>query len=463
MTTYTPPPPPPPPPPGTPSVSSTQNHSQRSSRTHDPSPHSASGSPSSSTGPSDTPNSKGEVNRSIALATTFVGLAIVVAVLITLYYRRRYRPRHNGQSHFFSLRDDDGDSGRSQPIPTVVMVDQDLNAERRSTFGLFNPLRLPGSLASVLRRNIEQPVAQRRDMLADEDAYDDGQWFYLRRVRDAERSSWSFKSFVSNLPRSREPSATDLSVVTHRREKSDPFSDEKAVQETMSLEREPLTHSDRDSMPIHPTYRDPFMDPIQRAYEGREWADGTSTSIRLSAKLPAHYDSVSPNFVTTLSPLPEQVSQSSLPCNDSPGSFIELEDTLSGNTVPTSGTTLISPAATSLINANPGPTTQISRTDSWWRRFSRNSFLDRSLSTTSRKSPSMDLKEHPALLAPIEEQANPLALKSVMRRSVEVVNNPVKSRSASNFYEVAHAKSLSSLRTADTEAIEKIEIGRAHV
>ena len=458
VTTYT-PPPPSPPPPGTSTVPSTQNHPQHSSLTHNPLPHSSSGSPPFSTGPSDTSNSKGKVNRArtIALATTFAGLAVIAAVLVTLYYGRRYRRRHNKDGYFFSLKDDDDTSRRSQPIPTVVMVDQGFNAEQRSTFALFSSWRLPGSLAGVLGRHIEQSATQRRDMLADEDVYDDGQWLYLRRMHDAERSSWSFKSFVSNHPRSREPSATELSVATHRREKSNPFSDEQALlEETMLLEKVPLAHPDQDSMPIRPTYRDPFKDPIQHAHEGREWGDGPSTSVRLSAILPSRHDSVSPNFVTMLSPLPEQVSQSSLPSNDPPGSSAGHEDTLSGNTETSGSIALVSPVATSFINANPGPATQMSRTDSWWQRFARNSFLDRTLSTTSRKSPSMDLKEHHGFLAPIEEQTNPLALKSVMRGSVEVVNNQIKPRSASNIYRVAHGKSLSSLRTADTEAIEKI-------
>ena len=455
MTTYT----PPPSPPGTPTILSTQNHPQHSSLSLNPSPHSSSGGSPFNTGLGNASNSKGEVNRarSIALAATFAGLAVVVAVLVALYYGRRYRRRRNKDRYFFGLRDDDDISRRSQPIPTVVMVGQDFNAEQRSTFALFNSLRLPGSLASVFGRNIEQSVARRRDMLADEDVYDDEQWFYLRRMRDAERSSWSFKSFVGNRPRSRDPSATDLSIATHRREKSDPFSDEQALlEEMLLLEKVPLAHPDQDSMPIRPTYRDPFKDPIQHVQEGREWADGPSTSVRLSAILPSRHDSVSPNFITMLSPLPEQVSQSSLPFDEPLSTSAEHEDTLSGNTVATGAVALISPVATSFINANPGPVTQISRTDSWWQRFTRNSFLDRTLSTTSRKSPSMDLKEHPSFLAPIEEPTNPLALKSVMRGSVEVVNNQIKPRSASNIYGVAHGKSLSSLRTADTEAIEKI-------
>jgi len=65
----------------------------------------------------------------------------------------------------------------------------------------------------------------------------------------------------------------------------------------------------------------------------------------------------------------------------------------------------------------------------------------------------MEFKEYNALLTPIEEQAYPLALKSVTRRSVELVTNQIKPRSASN---IAHGRSLSSLRTADTEAIERI-------
>jgi len=65
----------------------------------------------------------------------------------------------------------------------------------------------------------------------------------------------------------------------------------------------------------------------------------------------------------------------------------------------------------------------------------------------------MEIKEYNALLTPIEEQVYPLALKSVTRGSVELVTNQIKSRNASN---IAHGRSLSSLRTADTEAIERI-------
>lgn len=445
MTTYI------PPPPGT---SSTRSHPQQSSLTRS---HSA--QPTSSTNSGDS-GLKDKVNRAriIALATTFAGLAIIMAVLIALYSRRRYRQQHGRDGYFSSLRSDDDESRRSQPIPAVVMVDQNFNADGRSTFVLFNSLHFPRSLASILSRDTGQPVARRRDMLADEDAYDDEQWYYLRRIRDTERSSWSFKSFVSNRPRSREPSTTDISLLTHRREKSNPSSDEKALnEEAVSLEREPLSRPDRGSISIHPPYRDPFADPIQHAHDGHDRADGTSTPSRLSI-LPSRNESFSPNFVTILSPLPEQASQSSLPSNDGPlDSSSEYEGTLSRNTVPAGmSTTLIPPLPTSLINANPGLATQISRTDSWWKRFTRNSFLDRTFSTTSRKSPSIEIQEYHALLTPIEEQMNPLALKTVTRGSVELVDNQIKSRSASSIHGVAHGKSLSSLRTADTEAIERI-------
>jgi len=64
----------------------------------------------------------------------------------------------------------------------------------------------------------------------------------------------------------------------------------------------------------------------------------------------------------------------------------------------------------------------------------------------------MEIKEYNALLTPIEE-VHPLALKSITRGSVELVTNQIRSRSASN---ITHGRSLSSLRTADTEAIERI-------
>ncbi|KAK2463422.1 hypothetical protein APHAL10511_004508 [Amanita phalloides] len=443
VTTYT------PTPSGSLTISYTQTYSRLTSSTHIRHSESASDGSSTAVSSGKVPNSndKSAHVRSLALVATFICLAVAVAIIAALFYARRYRQQHDGSGHFFSLGDDD-ESKHSHPIPAVVMIDQELITEQRSTFAFLNSVRLPGSL-SALGRNAEQPIARRRDMLAEEDAYDEGQSYLLRREHNADRSSWSFKSFVSSYLRNREASTTDLSAATHGHEKSGPYAHDEAM--SLELEREQMSVPGQDSISTHLPYRDPFMDPVD-IHE-----DKTPTPAHPLGTL-SYYDPLWRNFPTTLGPLSEQASQLSLPLNDSSGSSTEHKDMLSHDKITTgTDTTLTYPPATSLINANPGPTTPISRTDSWWKRFTRNSFVDRKLSITSR-SPSMDFKERSALLESIEERMNPLALKSVSKGLVEYGSNQVKSRSASasDIYEGSHGRSLSSLRTAGTDAIEKI-------
>ncbi|KAF8632265.1 hypothetical protein AX15_002010 [Amanita polypyramis BW_CC] len=431
--------------------SSSQMYPQHTSPAHSIPSATRSGEPTTGAGSNSRPDthnsdSRNRRPRNTALAA-IAGLAIVVAVLIALY--RRYRRQHRRNNYFSSLGDDDA-SERSHPIPAVIMVDQDPiseRSERRPVSRLFKLLHFPGSPDNG--RSTERAAPVRRDMLADEDAYDDYEWYHLKHTRDAERSSWSLKSFVSNHLRSREPSATDLSANFHWHEKFDPFN---AFSEDVVLLGGSPSHPVRDSISNTPTYlpyRDPFMDPTRSTHGSREWVGGIPANMQLATRsenLPWHDFSLR-SQITIPSPPREQTPQL-LPGNDSSGTSTEQAVTLSRNSVPD-----VSLIPTSLINANPTP---MSRADSWWKRFTRSSFLDRKISSTSRKSPSIDAKECNVLLMPIGEQVDSLALKSVLRRSVEVVDNQVKPRSALNIYEGPHERSLSSLRTANTDGVNKI-------
>lgn len=372
-----------------------------------------------------------------ALAIVFSVLGAVI-VIVVLYYMRR---RHLRRGQFVSLADDDADSARSHSIPAVVMIDDNPPSERRSKFRIFPSFHLPNILANTHGSKPELP--SRRDMLADEDVYD-SEWYHLKRIRDPEGGSWSFRSFMSTRLRGQERSSTtNGSIRSHKREASDPFLDNYfPYEEAGLLER-------KEGYPDHvvknlPPYPDPFVDSAEHEDEG-------ATSLDMNS-VPAHVasfptDPVSLNLTGGLS------SGSARKPADLP---IERLDSTPQNITHSTEVASTMAYATSLINANRGPFQPIGPADPWWKRFTRNSFLDRKLSNTSKKSPSINYQEYNTTLMSIEEQTDTLALKTVATRSVEIVNNHVKTKSMSNLYDKTHGKSFSSFQTADTEAIEKI-------
>ena len=152
----------------------------------------------------------------------------------------------------------------------------------------------------------------------------------------------------------------------------------------------------------------------------------------------------------------------------------------------------------SLIDANPSPYQPVKRSDSWWSRFAKSAFLDRGASDTSShgvggggnyrtRSGSFSGKTYMGPLVSEFRDPNPAPrLLAIEEKSPESLRNPSRQGSRDSkhsdshiHYEVddsqgsklkrsattphervysntAHGKSISSLQTTNTEALEKI-------
>jgi len=112
------------------------------------------------------------------------------------------------------------------------------------------------------------------------------------------------------------------------------------------------------------------------------------------------------------------------------------------------------PPSSSIIGSALMSTPSIRRSDSWWARFSHTAFLDRRTSDMSRRSSGMlefrDPNPRPQLIA-IEESIH----STSPDHEEQQFNLPPASKQLPGIYD-RHNKSLTSLGTADTEAIEKM-------
>jgi hypothetical protein len=93
------------------------------------------------------------------------------------------------------------------------------------------------------------------------------------------------------------------------------------------------------------------------------------------------------------------------------------------------------------------------RSDSWWARFSRTSFLDRRSSTGSRPVTEFRDPNPPPRLRAIEESMHSTSPEHVSPESANKISP--KSTEPVAIYN-AHNKSLTSVKTADTAAIERL-------
>jgi len=260
-------------------------------------------------------------------------------------------------------------------------------------------------------------------------------------------------------------------------------------------------------------YRDPFVDPISEERR-EEIFDAGNLDVDESEK-DRLYDLGRPSvrYVTALppirtilplsqqigqplSPLSERTSQSTLPLpNPSsslsshgrssenilspfPGGSLSRTTSLASVNHLTPGsptakaTSLIGASDPTILNNNP----PMRRSNSWWSRFARSSLLDRRSSDASR--PTYDIRDPnpaPRLLAieeasscstPTPHKSSPkgspsgspgnvdqrdLSYKPLARR-----RNSLSRANSTNLYGVGHGKSMTSVKTADSEAIERM-------
>lgn len=276
-------------------------------------------------------------------------------------------------------------------------------------------------------------------MLADEDR--ECEWYEAGRRDGSGGSVWSLRSVLGARVRSHQPSASSATGEgTVRREKSDPFSDEAALRQDEKTEYVPSAVTRTQGQINYSGTRD---------YVQVEQLDEDEPSQSVSSKQPSQ------NTLIVTQDHPTNIASSvsvSLP--------LDTQSSSSEQTSPTSTERLHSPGPlpSSIIGSTPTPQS-IRRSDSWWARFSHTGFLDRRASDASRRSFGiLDIRDpnpRPQLLA-IEESTHSRDHEQRPRLPSGSANRgQILSKSPSVMYG-AHNKSMTSVRTADTEMIEKM-------
>ncbi|KAH9481303.1 Adagio protein 2 [Psilocybe cubensis] len=474
------------------------------------------------------PNDDTGTNRTTAVAvgTVFAVIGVLlIGIGFAYYVRRKHRQRDDRQ--FLALGGDDDDESDSPhlsgPIPVVGMHRE--MGEVRGARGLLGSLGIASALSAATKMRSMRNQPPRRDMLADEDTRSFGEWYNARKREGRGGSSWSLLNmFGGGTPRlrSRQASSTGRSVrSTPWVEKHDPFSDgatsmkdeETGFIGAAALDHRPHTRRESSYASYASSrsgpYRDPFADTIQE--EARPEYAPTDLDEQYSDSIHDHLEPtvrhvVPPTLpaIRTVLPLSQQINQTLSPLSErtSQSSFLHASGSSqahSSENVPSpfSGgfmsqatsmtsihpTTPSSPKTTSIIGASDPSLLQTNqpmrRSDSWWSRFSRSSFLERRSSNAGARA-SYDIRDpNPApRLGAIEEgslhtdsrsspgSADQKALEAAAAAAVAVVAQKEKEKSGSGsqresggphvYGAEGHGKSMSSLRTADSEAIERM-------
>ena len=438
-----------------------------------PSPSSNSG-PSSSTTPSANPSNTpvppdgipGNGNHiGAAIGATLGILALVLLGVGARYYLRRRRSLTRANNRFVALGQDD--DGRNSPHfeggPVAVSWDNERYRNRRSRWDSGFLTSLSGVIGGVALSNKFSNVPERRDILADEDTREFDRWYAQSRRGDRiSGSSWSLRSIIGQRVETWEPSMSSSLGMATRREKTDSSADTSMlVGDHAIYPMTPQVRLPKSRDMVYPKYIDPFADPVETQFDHRMDKDETMAGSEQPYlhPLPRPFTTVQtilPTFQAeqALSTLREHASQQTLSTYEHPQS--DSSHTSNHHTLVSDGSRsqLLSPPTGAVVSSSImeiRPLGQlVRRSDSWWARFSRTSFLDRRPSNVSRVSGGMsefefrDPKPPPVLIAidestPIEDPVRPRLVP----------------RALSAVYE-QHNKSKTSVGTADTEAIERI-------
>ncbi|KAF9451905.1 hypothetical protein P691DRAFT_785787 [Macrolepiota fuliginosa MF-IS2] len=439
----------------------------------------------------------------IAAGTTLGVLgAIAIGAAVIIYSRRHQRARDRS----FLVIDGDDDDGHGSLhagpiIPAAAMYDEK-GAPSTGRWGnglLGSAFGIAGTITAVAKLRNTRGAYQRRDMLADEDTRDFGEWYNTRRRDGTGGSSWSLRSILGARFRSREPSTFSLGSASHRPERTDPFSDGTSL---IMYDEDPATPgvdaagpSNRRETSYASTggysYVDPFADPIQEEkrsgsqrdlgrYRDEEYEPTSAATILSRPPVSLPTIRMVPPVSTgghPLSPLSEHTSKTSLSNDYTASSSHVLESPLETSASHSTAQTTMEPTSSRSSHKppigsprSPGllsstiipasvPLPNVRRSNSWWSKFYRTSFLDRKSSSASRGSALFEIRDPnpPPVLNPIREGTSSVAADDSSSKSDHHVSNSEQlSRTRSKVYAADPGKSLTSLRTADTEQIERM-------
>ena len=421
--------------------------------------------------------------------------ALTVGAGLVYYLRRRQADR----GHFVSLIGDDDDAGsdRFRSIPAVTMRE---GYERRTVLGSIGGV--VGAAATRMRSIRNPNVLERRDMLADEDARSFGDWYRVQGTSDAAESSWSLRSILGggtsagHRLASREPSGgsrATASKTTPWAEKDDPFSDGAraihdeetgfigaAVVPRPSTRRE-TSHTSSVSAYSQTSYRDPFGDPIHEEKDDvaiMKWSYN-QPSVRQVTSLPPVVTILPLSHQTghTLSPVSERTSRTTLAADFNTIGSSHANSSENAAISPFDGGSLSQ--ATSITSVEPGglpgspsapsaasilasqPIQPLKRSDSWWSRFASGHLLDRRSSVKSQTQHDPRVIYPSLRLGAIEERSIVSSAPHSGDSGQDTVGLPSSGKASPTMdtpalYRPSHGQSLTSLRTADSETIERM-------
>ncbi|KAJ7592924.1 hypothetical protein C8J56DRAFT_822859 [Mycena floridula] len=413
---------------------------------------------STSKNPQESQRIKKTTAVAIGVVLGVLGLAAVV-VLVILYYRRQRRDEDARRAFMAIPEDGDDESPHFATSPPGIWEKHRRGSE---SWNALKNLGIAGAIGTLLPRNATR--VERRDMLADEDTRAFG--YDLSRRGSANNSAWSLRSMLGR-PKNRMPSGSSTlgRVDSGRWSDKDPFSDGAALmgdEETgfigAAVPGATRPHSKRQwshtSSISNRSWVDPFADPIPEETYHDEFPY-PATNLEIQTMLPMF-----PTGPHALSPVTEVSRSMSF---DSSSRALSQEMTPSPFDTVSSGTSFSSPRPGSIIDS--APTQPMRRSDSWWARFSRTSIMDRRPS--GRSNHMLDIRDPnpPPRLHAIEESQNSGSPDdkdspgSGSRRSNSLrrgLSNMLRKNPSAHS---AHRHSLSSMRTADSEAIDRIAGG----
>ena len=437
--------------------------------------HQRSSVPSGTTAPvyptatSDNPRDDEHKRDPIAVLIVGIVLGVLGAIAIILVIVMNARKQKRRRYQDLITGDEDNGSLHANPtIPAVTMYSGScaVSTDRWGSGLMGAAFGIAGTLNVMAKSRGVRDTYQRRDMLADEDIPELGRRSGTRRWSGTGKSSLSLNSFLGIRFRS-QPSTSSRGSSSRLQEKTGSSSDGVSLM----YDQEPDTHGGRETNHLSASsfsYLDPFADPIDEKGNTYDTHDHDPANAALRAQHELSTIRIVPPTSAddhSLSPLSEHTSNTGLSSNDF---FLSSVD--SGEIpmeVDTSLTTLqltVEPSPSievskthisfpSTIIPASTPLANVRRSDSWWSRFYRTSFLDRrSTPRSSTKSGFLDPNIPPSL-DPITESIPTTPAAEFPAKQQGSDKHPV---SQNKLYKADPGNSMTSLRTADTERIERM-------
>lgn len=409
--------------------------------------------------------SKSKATTAIAVGTAFGVMALIAGAIATGYYLKHHRNYPTTGQRFHLLGGDGSNDGDSEHMVGVIPTAGVQREKYRSgTNAWFHGNKETNNEVGV-GHALNNTGPQRRDMFADEDREFGVSQPYGFARDGSGGSSWSIQSVTAAIGTvgsgirgilSRENSASGHSF--HGAEASDPFLAATLLRDVdnpyNAASTRPTNRREMSYASTLRSYTDPFADhPVEEAETGyNDLLTGDAEadeSTHLTYPQQSYQSNVPPTLgLHTLSPLTEQTSRSTDPSSSRSSQELRTSPFDSAYNSSVTSHEYRPQRRSSIINSNP-PNVPIRRSDSWWARFAKTSFLERR-SSERLKSPTgiMDFRD-----------PNPAPRLNTIQEASAHSNSPDSPESKSKRNKTEHRKSQSSLqttRTADSEAIERM-------